>query len=469
MSPSHIARRSTISVAALIGAFALLFSGVAPVQAAPGPANIDQTRTGSITIHKFAETETDGAEHQGQELAPSMTAGLSPLEGVQFTISRFDGIDLRTAEGWAAMEGITVDSDRAKTVVDTVKTDASGIGSKSGLPLGLYLVEETGFGDNDVVHPTAPFLVSVPTAGVSGDWLYDVHAYPKNSVVSLDMVADDSRAFGMNGTGTIDWKVTTSIPYLPANQSLNTYSITLNLTDHLTTPTPNDVTLRVGGMEIPRGQYSVNASNGMLTVAPPEGATGLDAYQGQPVELTVATKMTANEDQKGIVGAQATVQVNDAETRPAAAESDWGAVRVIMNDAEDAPLSGATFELRRTQDGDPIEVDGRTSFTTQDNGELMIPGIRVGERYYLVQTGAPAGYTPAQARNFEVVAADTNTVGGDSTHPNVVTFNNEQVSGFALPITGSFGSLPFLLAGLLLVATALLVNRSRRRRLARAV
>ncbi len=479
MSPIPSARRSTISVAALIGAFALLLSGTAPVTATTGSTHYIDRESGSITIHKFAEPGSADISSTGQELDSSVTEDFLPLAGVTFTITNL-GLELDTSDGWKAADGL-----RNQDIFDVVR-DASSNDSldrtevvtgnqgtvSQNLPVGLYLVEETDRGDNNVVAPVTPFLVSLPTSGPENEWLYDVHAYPKNSVVGLDMKGDDSEALGMNGTGTIDWKIETTIPYMPADQPLRSYSIAVDASDHLTEPTAADVTLYVDEDPNPvlREWYSTNVSDeGILTLTPNLSSDYLNEHQGKKVRVVVATKMTANDDEKGIVRANAWVNVNGESSFKADAESEWGAVRVITKTKNGEPLAGVSYQLWTEGHDEPIEVEGSKTFTTDENGELIIAGVRVGHEYRLVESGTPAGYRTGSDERFQAVVADTTQVAGDEGHENVITFEKTQVSGFALPITGSFGSLPFLLAGLLLVATALIVNRSRRRRLARAV
>lgn len=67
------------------------------------------------------------------------------------------------------------------------ETDANGMTSAAGLPLGLYLVVETNVPEM-VTNTTNPFFISLPMTSVNGgnatnggqEWLYDVTLYPKN-------------------------------------------------------------------------------------------------------------------------------------------------------------------------------------------------------------------------------------------------------------------------------------------------
>ena len=60
------------------------------------------------------------------------------------------------------------------------ETDANGETSKSGLPLGLYLLVETKVPEN-VVDTVNPWFVEIPMTDIDGEaWFYDIVCYPKN-------------------------------------------------------------------------------------------------------------------------------------------------------------------------------------------------------------------------------------------------------------------------------------------------
>ena len=86
-----------------------------------------------------------------------------------------------------------------RSSIQMTETDENGYTKKDGLPLGLYLVAETGTegytgtgagGAKEVIsNPSSPFLVSLPMSNQDGEhpdhWQYDVTAYPKNQTVSI--------------------------------------------------------------------------------------------------------------------------------------------------------------------------------------------------------------------------------------------------------------------------------------------
>lgn len=152
--------------------------------------------TGSITIHKYeyngqVKPNSTGEENDVDKLPEGATA----LKGATFSIYQvMDRAALRNYyDGTDGQTKVTVDTYLNETedaikpdqsyskVFATDTTDEDGIASFTELPLGLYVVVETGTPDK-VTSPVKPFLVSVPMTKASSlnEWLYDIHVYPKN-------------------------------------------------------------------------------------------------------------------------------------------------------------------------------------------------------------------------------------------------------------------------------------------------
>lgn len=174
--------RSGLAVLATAAAF--MFAAVAPAHADTNDTgNIDPTRTGSITLHKYT--------HDDDSL-PGDPAG-KPVEGIEFTIYQVvdDGhpIDLTTPKGWAQ---VAVVADRTPDLMPTHYlaivhakgvTDSTGTVVFDNLPLSLYVVSETGYGRHNVTEPNPDFFVTLPMPGdQDGSWVYDVVAWPKNVI-----------------------------------------------------------------------------------------------------------------------------------------------------------------------------------------------------------------------------------------------------------------------------------------------
>lgn len=147
---------------------------------------VDQTRKGSITIHKYKiDSMSDAGEPATGLPNVQLPEGAEPLENVEFKIFSVPS------------DSTSVDKieDSDKVEIETIKTDEYGEATLGELPVGVYYVEEVITGS--IITAVDPFLVSIPMAHpTENEWIYDVHVYPKN-------VVD-------NGIPTIDKSVTTS-------------------------------------------------------------------------------------------------------------------------------------------------------------------------------------------------------------------------------------------------------------------
>lgn len=163
-------------------------------------STIDESKTGSITIHKYlqkdAKENNDGTGEDGQT-APT---GAEAAQGVGFTV--YQVMSQEELLNYYNGEGATVTIDTYADVsknelrdgVTTInrygetKTDEKGVVKFDDLPIGLYVVMETSK-PASVTQAVKPFLVSIPMTR-KGDvkkgeeWLYDVVVYPKNSTTT---------------------------------------------------------------------------------------------------------------------------------------------------------------------------------------------------------------------------------------------------------------------------------------------
>lgn len=163
-------------------------------------STIDESKTGSITIHKYlqkdAKEENDGTGEDGQT-AP---AGAEAAQGVGFTVYQVMSTEdlLKYYNGEGATVTIDTYADVNKNVLrDDVtyikkygetKTDEKGVVKFDNLEIGLYVVIET-YKPASVTQAVKPFLVSIPMTRKGEvkkgeEWLYDVVVYPKNSTTT---------------------------------------------------------------------------------------------------------------------------------------------------------------------------------------------------------------------------------------------------------------------------------------------
>lgn len=165
---------------------------------------IDNTKTGSITIHKYEYNGTGGSKGTGSE-ADTLPEGANPLAGAGFTIYKVEelnnyytaeGVALPSVNNYVDTNGSIKSEYVGKKVQVEKITGTNGIAEFEGLDLGLYVVIETTKPDA-VTDPVTPFIVSVPMTTAAGDdWLYDVHVFPKNGTkygeIKLEKIGENN-------------------------------------------------------------------------------------------------------------------------------------------------------------------------------------------------------------------------------------------------------------------------------------
>lgn len=204
--PHNLMIKTIKKIAAAVMSAALILGtsvSLVPVSAV-STNNIDTTRTGSITIHKYeaadisAFTDTD----TGEVIAASdLPQGITPLPGVTFQIKKVGEISTYFSGNNIQLPTPAVASSMpAIGEPQTATTGASGVASFNNLPLGVYFVTETN-APAQVNTRTADFVVCIPQSKVSDNtqWLYDINVYPKNETKYANFnIQKNSSAFYQN-------------------------------------------------------------------------------------------------------------------------------------------------------------------------------------------------------------------------------------------------------------------------------
>lgn len=472
--------------AAGVGAFALAAAGLLGAGVANAATTGDITGDeGSLTIHKFGGNPIGGRD-DGRPREDTSGLG-TPLAGVEFTVYEVldDGVpvNLKTFDGWESIKDLTpstVNTAPWSTVeVGSGTTDSSGM-VEWDLPLGLYLVKETGPGTNPIVSPAVPFLVTVPYPGGGGEWLYDVHVYPKNKLNTTvpQKVVEDPGA-GLAVGDIVSWTITAPIPPIAADDTYRSFVITDKL-DSRVSVADFEITLDGVAGSLVAADFTVTNVSNLATITFTE--QGLLKLPGKTnVILTVDTEVEslapgANETE-GVVANQATVNVNGSAVTTGKPAAYFGSIEVTkVNQADPSKtLAGAEFALWTSDGaGNPTGTGPITTGTVGANGKLRFEGLWVGsspdaiispapyptKQYILQETKAPAGFlTPQGAAALTPV---TVTAGGLVAVD--VTISNAQRTGPNLPLTGSAGTILFTVVGVGLVLTGgglLALRRSR--------
>lgn len=482
MSQQKRGRRSRRALSAIGIAALALFGAVAGGTAAHAAgdeeppsvtqvANIDPEATGSITVHKYAETGS--ATTFNPNGSSSVPVSYTPLQGVEFTLYSVPGLSVLNQADWAKCNSLSYNA-TADTVsgsgfgpvtpveVDSDTTSPTGAiefsGGASGLPLGVYLVVEGDPGANAVTAKTAPFFVTIPLPNNS-TWLYDVHVYPKNSVGSVTKTAERNGAIKVGDV--VKWPVSAVIPQLAAGQSYTSFSISDSFDNRLSNLTVDSVKINSVG-----ATYTTTGSSGQLMVVNPTLAT-VNANLGGTIEV-VFSSTVASLGSDGVILNTAYLNLPGNVSVPSNIPFEkFGAIRIdkFQNGAQgpDAskPLNGASFALYATQGDADLALQGTVGTpvwagTIASGGTVTTTGVYVGNStdnvtsrtYYLVETQAPAGYVrTATVIPVTVVPSGTTAV-------TVQQVGNTQRTPVALPLTGSTGTAIFVAGGLGLILLA---------------
>ncbi|WP_186324479.1 SpaH/EbpB family LPXTG-anchored major pilin [Microbacterium paludicola] len=487
-------RRPIRRLASGVGVLALALAGViggASMASATtvGPGQPGAPDEGTLVVHKYAGSATEQSDNGTEQ-----TVDRPPLGGVTFEVTPVGkdsgsgcvALDLGTAAGWAdaqvAVGSMPPASPYCLATADSVTqvTDATGTASFSGLPLGLYHVDETAAPAG--VVPSVEFYVTLPYAseqGKSTDWLYTVHTYPKNTLEGDgDKTVADPSAHGLGST--VPWTIQSKpIGSFNDGQRLTSFSLYDILDAKLTytaTPAATLTYTEPGGSPVAVPSFSLTeptGAGGTLTAS----VTDMDWLNERPAgtffTFSFSTVVTGVGDIKN-EGFQNSggdpVTLGEASTQ-------WGPAEILKHQKGDKKktLAGAKFSVFDSPNGTDctgplgaaLTVNGQTEFESGANGVVAIAGLWVGNDntaasrvYCVVETQEPVGYVKDTTPRMITVKPEATAT--TTAHIDVA---NTPVPGPSLPMTGANGTLWFTVGGIALIAMAggglLLVRRAR--------
>ncbi len=477
-------------MAALL-AFVLLFTLKMPVSA--GNEVIDPAKTGSLTIVKYdrraAEVHSVQLKADGRSDAASEDALKDcGLAGVTFSYIRLgdirtyrrdteNGTELRTvfgilpeAEKWLGLaDALSFDGENPpcyeadrltealrsslQTYPDAAKagaealaaslgtampaTDATGRTSVSGLPLGLYLVVETGI-PADVSVTADPFLVSLPlSCGQDNQWNYDVTVYPKNQtdpIILEKTVAEQTgseaefgKSSGASAGDTLLYHIDTKLQPVSGNAARY---VLLRWVDELTpglSYTRGDVTLswyagddRKAEWKENEGLFSVSYADGengssMEIMLTEQGLAKVNSQFGG-CRVQIAYSAAAKQDGSLVLGKAGNPNEVTLHYRKSGSEEktlrDEASVYSFGLDilkkftAGTPDASAVGFALRNDSDGYAVKAEGKdgryivsgadregcgTVLHPAADGSLIIDGLEE-DSYSLTETETVPGY-----------------------------------------------------------------------------
>ena len=389
------------------------------------------------------------------------------------------------------------------------------------LPIGLYFFEETE-APADVTR-TLPWAMTVPlTHPTERDaWMYDIHVYPKNTTTVINKTVDDLEA-AVPGD-IVTWTITAGFPLIanphPAPpQPLSATAPVMSWDEKFLPPEryvikddfdPRLVPLKTGafnveilggdGLILDSNDYRVwwdDAEGGKslffsLTELGRAKVATVVSWSDSPtevkVQLTIKTEVhTLTEGPMrgtigdGIITNQARLYLDqdtidkDIPIKSEEPVTKWGDILIKKVDADysDYLLQGAEFSIYGSKTDaengtNPLEVNGKRTFTTDWNGTVRISGLRYSDwtmneqvkrgeagwkSYWIVETKAPYGYELlAEPIEVEVDSAQ------QSVEFATVIKNAPHNTRFELPLTGAGGTWLFTAGGLLLAGGGLAI------------
>ncbi|MBT1018410.1 SpaH/EbpB family LPXTG-anchored major pilin [Canibacter sp. lx-72] len=452
-------------VAAIAVLPALVAGGLILTQPAnaAAPGDIDPNQTGSIIVHKHGEPAgVKGAAGDGKEQA---VAPEKPLQGAMFSVQKISGVDLTIREGWqqiadvsAKLQNGTTPALDAMTTAETTNMD--GIANFRNLSVGAYLVTETQT-PAGALKKVNPFIVTVPHPNGNGDWNYNVHVYPKNSVVEKpEKSFDDSQVTKLGDK--IRWTVTQTLPELTPGVMFTEVSFSDTLAANLQY-VEDSMVVKVDGVGV--DFTDVIAGQDISAEVTEPGVL----QPGQRVTYEFDTMIVAAGEIKNVANVTVATSDGGSSRVPSAPSPNDPSVPSIIIGHIDVQnyvtgtmtaISGGVFEVYKGEDCAGGKIDLGV-LTAGDDGRLAQSVALKKGKYGVRQVTAAVGYVAStDCVSVEVVAANT------ADDPVFATVYNSKATVPVLPLTGAQGQVIMLAAGGMLVAiglvTVVIVCKKRR-------
>lgn len=480
-------------------------TGTTPAETQPvGASTVDHTKKGSIIIKK---TEPNGSNLANAKFSVYKIASLSNATSTELTYNTTDANVVTDDEiknlgnkTTAELEELATqlkDKVTEKQYKGEIISNAQGTANLDNLDLGLYLVVET-YAPSPYVAG-APFFVDVPrteTKIVKGEegqkdktesyWEYNVTVHPKNGKNELKKKIkvnnEDVDADTVKPGDTITYEVTGSLPYL-TQQELSNQNKYFTISDTIIGEMcyEGDINVKIDvkdstEKETRSADVATDKKSFSLTLRNDD----VKKFNGQKFIVTYTAKTTEKFVAGSAISNTAKVESN-AKTNPTPPVVNvyTFAIQINKKDTDDNVIKGVTFELYGNKEctGNPIKTG-----TTNENGIIKFDGLDAdnnngaGTTYYLKETATEdTSYSllanPVKVTLIPTYKADSNTYDGglkykindgeeiSSTDDNVRTAIADIVNkkGFKLPGTGGMGTYIFTIGGLVVMAGAVLL------------
>lgn len=452
----------------------------------------------TFTAYKVAEltTNTDETYNSFQLIKPFSEDDELKNNITKDTLNNLSTKELE--ENATKVREVAQAESNAKTVISTEATTNDKGKATMDLGIGYYLVVETGVPTGYVA--SKPFFVAMPTPSTTTQngkttttgWTTKLTVQPKNEQVNKPEKTADKETVGTNGEITYTIKGSTVAEYNEADgydvSSLK-YWISdkfpegFRLKENSVKVYPDDPT-KEGVEELDTTKYTLltNLDKNLTTDQEKEldKNTLLVKLEGEQVKAqsgkTIYVQYTAVADNPNPQNKNSATVIftNDPNGDVVAPKTDKTVssfkIQVMKTgDKDNTALAGATFKLLNEK-GEELGTG-----TSNDEGNVTFKkdgkNIMVSEgTYYLEETEAPSGYSLLNSKVKVEISKKADSIGNDYEYKinnkeennsigddGIVTVSIENKKGFTLPGTGGMGTYIFTIGGLVVMAGAVLL------------
>lgn len=409
----------------------------------------------------------------------------------------------------AGMKDLTSEEDRVAFAAQLTKyakdnsitgTVFEGGATAKELNIGYYVVAQTASTTDNAYVPNKPVSVAIPATTDNVNYNYDVVVTPKDARPTVDKKIIDGGIETTNSIEAIGNVVTYQLTADVVKYEPNTVesSIEYYLADTLSKGlTFNAGSVKVYGVKA--GSTDVELTAGFTTTTTPnptvEGQatsikfdftySAIKAYDSVKVVYTAKLNQyaniggTANPNDVQLVYTNNPTSGEKHETEKIEVKTYTYGVAIKKVDAEDTSviLPGAKFGIYSDESCSNEVQEG----TTGADGYVYFKGLDVGT-YYVKELEAPTGYVLSTEVTKVEITANENGVatykvnGTESTNTKdisvadpaqTIVLLDVQITnskGFSLPTTGGAGTWMFTIGGLVLMAGAVVVFASSRKK-----